>query len=76
MNYFFFYLFKIKWFYLSLLLLPIPEYFWNDLNKRNKGNNPFYFSEMLTYMDKVVGRIIEGKTNMIFLEVCLYTKWN
>jgi arylsulfatase A len=38
--------------------IPTPDSEdWNDLNKRNKGNNPIYFSEMLTYMDKVVGRI-------------------
>lgn len=30
---------------------------WNDLNKRNIGNNPKYFSEMVTYMDKVIGEI-------------------
>lgn len=33
---------------------------WKDLNKRNIGNNPKYFSEMVTYMDKVVGEISEA----------------
>ena len=38
--------------------LPTPDSDdWNDLEKRNKGNKPIYFSDMLTYMDKIVGRI-------------------
>ena len=38
--------------------LPTPDSVdWNDLEKRNKGNKPIYFSDMLTYMDKIVGRI-------------------
>ena len=48
---------------------------WNDLNKRNIGNNPKYFSEMVTYMDKVIGEIsdaltknnLEKNTILIFL---------
>ncbi|MBT7573386.1 MAG: sulfatase-like hydrolase/transferase [Flavobacteriaceae bacterium] len=35
---------------------------WNDLNKRNIGNNPKYFSEMVTYMDKVIGEISDALT--------------
>ena len=38
--------------------LPTPDSDdWTDLEKRNKGNKPIYFSDMLTYMDKIVGRI-------------------
>ena len=38
--------------------LPTPDSDdWNDLEKRNEGNKPIYFSDMLTYMDKIVGRI-------------------
>ena len=38
--------------------LPTPDSDdWRDLEKRNKGNKPIYFSDMLTYMDKIVGRI-------------------
>ncbi|MFL2602097.1 MAG: arylsulfatase A [Cryomorphaceae bacterium] len=38
--------------------LPTPDSDdWSDLEKRNKGNKPIYFSDMLTYMDKIVGRI-------------------
>ena len=38
--------------------LPTPDSNdWNDLEKRNKGNKPIYFSDMLSYMDKIVGRI-------------------
>ena len=33
---------------------------WNDLDKRNVGNNPKYFSDMVTYMDKVVGKITDA----------------
>ena len=48
---------------------------WNDLNKRNIGNNPKYFSEMVTYMDKVIGEIsdaliknnLDKNTILIFL---------
>jgi len=35
---------------------------WNDLSKRNIGNNPKYFSEMVTYMDKVIGEISDALT--------------
>ncbi len=35
---------------------------WNDLTKRNIGNNPKYFSEMVTYMDKVIGEISDALT--------------
>ena len=39
-------------------LLPTPDSDdWKDIEKRNKGNKPIYFSDMLTYMDKIVGRI-------------------
>ena len=38
--------------------LPTPDSNdWTDLDKRNNGNKPIYFSDMLTYMDKIVGRI-------------------
>ena len=38
--------------------LPTPDSDdWNALEKRNTGNKPIYFSDMLTYMDKIVGRI-------------------
>ena len=38
--------------------LPTPDSDdWTDLDKRNNGNKPIYFSDMLTYMDKIVGRI-------------------
>ena len=38
--------------------LPTPDSdVWKDIEKRNKGNKPIYFSDMLTYMDKIVGRI-------------------
>ena len=38
--------------------LPTPDSNdWTDLDKRNDGNKPIYFSDMLTYMDKIVGRI-------------------
>ena len=38
--------------------LPTPDSDdWSDLEKRNKGNKPIYFSDMLTYMDKIIGRI-------------------
>ena len=38
--------------------LPTPDSDdWNYIEKRNKGNKPIYFSDMLTYMDKIVGRI-------------------
>ena len=48
---------------------------WNDLNKRNIGNNQKYFSEMVTYMDKVIGEIsdaliknnLDKNTILIFL---------
>ena len=30
---------------------------WTNRKNRNKGNNEIYFSDMLTYMDKIVGRI-------------------
>ena len=33
---------------------------WDDLDKRNSGNDPKYFSEMVTYMDKVVGTITDA----------------
>ena len=35
---------------------------WNDISKRNIGNNPKYFSEMVTYMDKVIGEISDALT--------------
>ena len=38
--------------------LPTPDSNdWTDLDKRNNGNKPIYFSDMLTYMDKIVGKI-------------------
>ena len=48
---------------------------WNDISKRNIGNNPKYFSEMVTYMDKVIGEIsdaliknnLDKNTILIFL---------
>ena len=33
---------------------------WDDLDKRNSGNDPKYFSDMVTYMDKVVGTITDA----------------
>ena len=38
--------------------LPTPDSEdWTDLEKRNAGNKPIYFSDMLSYMDKIVGKI-------------------
>ncbi len=38
--------------------LPTPDSSdWTDLEKRNAGNKPIYFSDMLSYMDKIVGKI-------------------
>ena len=41
----------------------------SSLNKRNKGNNPIYFSEMLTYMDKVVGRISDALKQLSLIHI-------
>ena len=48
---------------------------WKDSNKRNIGNNPIYFGDMVTYMDKIIARIsnslkendIEKNTLLIFV---------
>ena len=48
---------------------------WNEINKRNIGNDPVYFDDMVNYMDKVVGKIcnslkennLEDNTLLIFV---------
>ncbi len=33
---------------------------WEDLDKRNIGNNPEFFNEMVLYMDNIIGEIVKS----------------